>query len=286
MFADPCPTIYLRVKQSSIPAGHLPASKNDHIIRSMDEQGIRRRNLAKVRDADFGGNQQAMADKAGCPASLLSRILHGKRVEDRIRVWERNLGYQVGSLDRADFEPVDALRLGFSEAAHAANPQFLPGAALISVYHPEDTLEGGEIEVPALNVRVGAGNRIQTEPVQEDRTFRYSREWIQRYGLNPDKLIRYRVQGTSMEPAIQDGSWITVEMGEHPVKDGCPYLIRSGDQVMVKYVWRRPDGGVIIRSHNPIEPDIVVPVAEMEHVTILGEVIESVTMWRKSVRSG
>lgn len=78
----------------------------------MDQQEIRRRNLAKVKEVDFAGHQARMASVAGCAPSTLSRILHGKRVEDVIRVWEKNLGYQVGALDRLDFAPTDDFRIG------------------------------------------------------------------------------------------------------------------------------------------------------------------------------
>jgi phage repressor protein C with HTH and peptisase S24 domain len=154
----------------------------------------------------------------------------------------------------------------------------------ISVYHPDDGVDDGEVEISALNVYVGAGNRIYTEQVREDRKFRYSLDWLDKYGLDPKRLFRFKVQGNSMEPAIMDGAWITVEIGVSKIKDGRPYLIRSGDAVAVKYLFKRPDGGVIIRSHNPSEPDVVVPLSEMEHVEVIGEVVESTSMWRKPIK--
>jgi len=112
MISGPYPKLYPQVNCQSIPVGHLPEGNNWPIISNMDQQEIRRCNLAKVRDADFGGHQGRMADVAGCAAPTLSRILHGKKVEDIIREWEKNLGYQVGALDRLDFEPIDAFRTG------------------------------------------------------------------------------------------------------------------------------------------------------------------------------
>ncbi|MCR2829083.1 hypothetical protein NR402_02100 [Acidithiobacillus ferrooxidans] len=112
MISGPYPELYPQVNCQSIPVGYLPEGKNKPIISNMNQQEIRRRNLAKVRDADFGGHQGRMADVAGCAATTLSRILHGKKVEDVIREWEKNLGYQVGALDRLDFEPTDAFRTG------------------------------------------------------------------------------------------------------------------------------------------------------------------------------
>lgn len=159
-----------------------------------------------------------------------------------------------------------------------------PGAFPVVAYHPDEPLEDGEIEIPALNVAVGAGNRIHTEEVKEERRFRYSMEWLQRYGLKADKLIRYRVRGSSMDPFISDGSWITVEMGSTQVIDGNVYLLRYGDQISVKFLFRRYDGGLIIRSFNPSEPDVVVPVTDLEHIEVLGRVVESTNMLIKAIK--
>ncbi len=168
--------------------------------------------------------------------------------------------------------------------ARIVEPLALPDAARIDAYHPEEDLLPGEVAIPALNVRVGAGNRIVTEPVKEERRFRYSIDWLHKYGLDASKLIRFRVQGQSMEPVIMSGAWITVDMSNTAVVDGFPYLIRSGDQIAVKYLFKRPDQGLIIRSHNPSEPDVVVPIGEMENVSVLGRVVESSTMWVRPVK--
>ena len=160
----------------------------------------------------------------------------------------------------------------------------LPGAVPVVAYHPDEPLDDSEIEIPALNVVVGAGNRIHTEPVEEERRFRYSLEWIRRYGLKADKLIRYKVRGSSMDPFISDGSWITVEMGTTQVTDGSVYLLRYGDQISVKFLFRRYDGGLIVRSFNPSEPDVVVPAQDLEHIEVLGRVVESTNMLIKAIK--
>jgi len=168
--------------------------------------------------------------------------------------------------------------------ARVVEPLALSGPVPIGLYHAEDPLADGEVEIPAVNVRVGAGNRIHTEQVQEERRFRYSLDWIQRYGLKPEKLVRYRVRGTSMDPFISDGSWITVEMGYTQVNDGGTYLLRYGDQISVKFLFRRYDGGLILRSFNPSEPDVVVPAQDLEHVDVLGRVVESTNMLIKPIK--
>ncbi len=155
------------------------------------------------------------------------------------------------------------------------------GAHPISLYHPEEALAEGEFAVPAVNLRVGAGSRIVADPVEIEGMKRYSSEWAIKYGLKPDRLIRYQVRGESMDPVIKDGAWILVEMGDFPIQDGMPYLIRGGEDVQVKFLFKRPDGGVIIRSHNPASPDVILTAAERGSMDVLGRVVESVQMWIK-----
>lgn len=236
------------------------------------------KNLRHLMDA-MRLSQNALARMTGISQTTIGRILSGEHKAPETKTLLTIAEFFKISVDAFINEDLTG-----QPSTVATQGEGLCDAAKLSIYHPDDVLDDGEIEIPALNVRVGAGNRILLEPVQEERKFRYSREWILRYGLVSDKLFMFRVFGTSMEPVIQNGSWITVELGDHPVKDGQPYLIRSGDQVMVKYLWRRPDGGLIIRSHNPNNPDIVVPFSEMEHVAVLGEVVESTNMWRKPVK--
>jgi phage repressor protein C with HTH and peptisase S24 domain len=159
----------------------------------------------------------------------------------------------------------------------------LPGAVPIEGYHPDEALADGEVEIPALNVRVGAGGRIVTEEVCEERRFRYSADWLQHYGLKAENLFRFRVHGDSMDSILVHGAWVTVDRSRTSIQDGHAYILRSGEEIQVKFLFRRPDGGIIIRSHNPAWADVVVTASELEHVEVLGEVVESNTMWVKPV---
>lgn len=104
MISGPCPILYLQVNNSSIPQGHLPEGKNGASICAMDIEDVRRANLKKVLKAKFQ-TQRLMADELKCAPNYFSRVLGGtKGIKDLIRQWERDLGYDVGALDREDFD--------------------------------------------------------------------------------------------------------------------------------------------------------------------------------------
>ena len=259
------------------PIARVSRGDETSIMKSAED--VRADNLESLIQTIGDGSVAKLASISGKDASLISRW----------RTKNPKTRKMMSPQTAREIENVLNLLPNWMDQDHSAKlrskkqPEFPLGAHPVSEYHPDEDLGDGEVEIPALNVKVGAGNRIVSEPVNEERRFRYSTEWLRRYGLDAATLIRFRVHGQSMEPVIMDRSWITVDTGYTKVKDGMPYLFRSGEQISVKYLFNRPDGGVIIRSHNPSEPDVVVPLAEMEHVTVLGQVVESNTMWRKPV---
>jgi phage repressor protein C with HTH and peptisase S24 domain len=235
-------------------------------------EDVRTENLEAIIRDMAGGSVAELARITGKDPTLISRW-RSKNPKTR-----KVMSHQTAR----EMEKALKLPMNWMDQDHTATA--LPDAVPVVAYHPEEPLEDGEIEIPAINVLVGAGNCIHTEPVREERRFRYSTEWLQRYGLRPDKLIRHKVRGTSMEPFISDGSWITVEMGTTQIVDGNVYLLRYGSQISVKFLFRRYDGGLIIRSFNPSEPDVVVPIQDLEHIEVLGRVVESTNMLIKPVK--
>lgn len=78
-----------------------------------------------------------------------------------------------------------------------------------------------------------------------------------------------------MEPVLPDGSTVGVDKGKTSVKDGDMYVLRHGDHLRVKLLYRLPRGGIRLRSFNHDEhPDEEYPQAAMieEEIEIIGRV--------------
>lgn len=110
-----------------------------------------------------------------------------------------------------------------------------------------------------------------------------STKWLEEYGLDATKLIRVMVNGRSMEPLIPHGAWVTVDTGNTEVEDGSIYLFRVGDRVALACLFKEADGGFVVRSYDPAEPDSMVTRADLEDFAVVGRVIECTTMWVKPV---
>lgn len=75
----------------------------------MDIQDIRRKNLRRILDTQFGGVMSRLADAVGRQPSYISRMLadEGKAGrkgfgEDLARIFEESLGLSRGALDQDD----------------------------------------------------------------------------------------------------------------------------------------------------------------------------------------
>lgn len=145
----------------------------------------------------------------------------------------------------------------------------------ITAIHPDDPHPEDVVYVPESRIEFSAGNgRTPVYELIEDvepATYRLS--WFQRERINPDRVRRFRVSGDSMEPMLFPRDTILVNEDETNIVDGKLYAIRYGDDLRVKYLSRRLDGTVVLRSVNPAYKDEEVPPElAQEHISVIGRV--------------
>ena len=160
---------------------------------------------------------------------------------------------------------------GFNRTNWSATPT----PSTVTAVHPDDEKRDDLVYVPESRIEFAAGNgRTAVYELNEDQepaTYRLS--WFQKYGINPDRVRRFRVSGDSMEPFLYPRDTILVNQDETNVIDGKLYAIRYGDELRVKYLSRRIDGTMILRSANPLYKDEEVsPELANEHITVIGRV--------------
>lgn len=145
----------------------------------------------------------------------------------------------------------------------------------VTALHPDDPLPDDMIVVMESRIEFSGGNgRVATyELVEDEEPATYRLSWFQKYGINPDKVRRFRVSGRSMEPMLYPRDTILVNTEETSIIDGKLYAIRYGDELRVKYLSRRLDGTLILRSVNPdYKDEEVSPELANEHISIIGRV--------------
>lgn len=125
------------------------------------------------------------------------------------------------------------------------------------------------------DVRLGAGQGIEAPSDGEVEQIGFRRDWLAAKGWNPDAIRAANAMGRSMEPRIQDGDLLLINLKEREVKNGKVYAIRESSGDRVKRLFMRYDGALRIVSDNP-SPEFVeevVPANKLAHVDIIGRVV-------------
>lgn len=138
--------------------------------------------------------------------------------------------------------------------------------------HADDYIQIRESEV---RFAAGNGRTAHYDELAESVPATYRREWFAKEGINPDNARRFKVHGDSMEPFLYDGDTVLVHLGETTVIHGKVYALRYGDELRIKRVYKKLDGGLILHSDNPDylpRDEELTPAMVHEHITIIGRV--------------
>lgn len=150
------------------------------------------------------------------------------------------------------------------------------GTPIIEWEKPEDLPEGEFVIVPRYDLHVAAGNgHVVYEEMEHEQGQAYRTNSIRKLGSKASNLMTVYAKGDSMEPSIYAGDALLVDRGQREVQDRNVYVLRYGHEIRVKRLFKRPDGGLRIVSDNTNGfPEEVVTAAEMEHIEIIGRVVE------------
>lgn len=135
--------------------------------------------------------------------------------------------------------------------------------------------------VNRYDVRVGAGHGtfVVGEDVIGSVAFRM--DWIKERGLNSKNLALVDVTGDSMEKVLREGDFVLVDLSQTEIVSGKAYVIRIGDELLVKYLQHLPGGLLQVFSENSaIYPPFTVNSKELgTEIFIIGRVVASTHMW-------
>lgn len=234
----------------------------------MDKYEQRRVTLKKLADHLGRGGITQIAEKIGKQASYVSRMLYPAEKAGFKRIGE---------------DTVDELNSAFpgwfsnsGEIPYTQTVKWVDSVGEpIKEWNNEADLNPEEFTIiPRYDITVSAGNgHTVSEEVQKNKGQAYRADWLKAMGLKGHELKSIRAKGDSMMPTFGDGCALLVDFSHKDIIEGKVYIIRFGDEIRVKRIHKRPDGGVIIRSDNrDAYPDINIPPEEMKNIEVLGRV--------------
>lgn len=123
----------------------------------------------------------------------------------------------------------------------------------------------------------GNGRAPVYEEVITSVPIAYRRDFFIKAKRSPANCKRFKVSGSSMEGTLYDQDSVLVDLSDTSIVDGRVYAFRYGEELRIKRLYKRINGGLIIHSDNEdFRPrDEELSPAEVDNfVSIIGRVID------------
>ncbi len=136
----------------------------------------------------------------------------------------------------------------------------------------KDLPEFSPVPLLAARPRGGTGGLETDDDIQS--WYSFHTDFLLRKG-NPARMRLFFVAGDSMSPTLNEGDMVMVDMGQQSVTSGKIYMLRVGEELMMKRLENRPNGILLIRSDNPTYEAIELQTHVENDVEIFGRMVWS-----------
>lgn len=123
-------------------------------------------------------------------------------------------------------------------------------------------------------VSTGPG-RIGWEHEETDYAHGFQRSWMRDRGLNPERCRTVLIADDSMSPYLRGGDVALISLAHRELRGGEVYAIAVGEELRVRRINRRADGGLDLVSDNrsPQHPVEHIDARSVERVNVIGKVV-------------
>ena len=156
------------------------------------------------------------------------------------------------------------------EQAQDAGLSIPPGASVIAYEDHRDLSPDSYLFVARYDVSLsaGTGNFVWIEHEEDPIAFRA--RFFQARGLKPENCRALAVRGRSMEPALEDGDAVMIDISDTRIVDGEMYAVMYQGELFIKYIYRR-GGGIRLKSANPEFEPIDIAGEQLDELRIIGK---------------
>lgn len=274
---SPCPE-YLPTGNALVNLQDIYQGVTEKYNQSMTIYEVRKDNIEKLILERFGGVQRKFAEAIDRQPDYISRILKGgKNVGEAFaRHVESSMGLDTGALDVPRGEAADDLHTigeqreyygkeepNFLDAPEMAGsvepPAHLGKAELefcghLDAWDSSTPLHPDEVELPLFReVELSAGAGATQVMKNHGAKLRFAKSTLRRAHVPPESAACAFVKGNSMAPIMPDGATVGVNTADTDIRDGEIYAIDHNGMLRVKFLHRKPGGGIRIVSQNSAE---------------------------------
>lgn len=139
---------------------------------------------------------------------------------------------------------------------------------------PEWILYGGEIEPGNKQLAQAEYSVFDVPSLFEGADPKYfPRAQLEAQNLDLESLYWMNAPDDSMSPSIREGDVLVVDMINREVKDGKVYVVRYGEALIIKRLFKRING-LLLRSDNTAAvPDETLPPNKQDAIEVVGRVV-------------
>ena len=180
----------------------------------------------------------------------------------------------MANYERGDRFPDVNILLNILEVFPDTNPGWLLTGE--GSKNRSEPVQGGFVMFPRYEIEAGAGpgRNVQSEQVVDFVSFK--EEWVQNFLRVPrENLALLSVKGDSMNPTLNDGDMILVDLRSDRIDDSAIYVLEFDDALLVKRIQRKLDGSIVIKSDNRLYEPEVLQKDRAEALRIIGRVVWS-----------
>lgn len=135
------------------------------------------------------------------------------------------------------------------------------------------------VVIPRHDVAASAGHGALNGENAEMSGLCFRKSWLSKRGLQAAHLRVIDVTGDSMTGKLSDGDQVLIDMSQTTPKSGFAYVLRQGEELLVKYAQLLPDGILRVSSENQSYQSYDIDLAKVSDVSILGRVVASTHEW-------
>lgn len=218
----------------------------------------------KLALTEKGATQTALATACGVRSPSVNDWLTGKtkrltgmnllRASEFLGVRQEWLAEGTGPMRYADGE---LTRLSPAIPAHASP---------VSYKRPED-LGDGYVWVDQVDAKLSAGDGVVEWIVREERQVAFRESWFKHKRLGQDHCKLLSVKGRSMEPMLEDGDVVLIDLSDNQAEDGEIYACTHNGKLFIKQLVHGDDG-LEMRSLNPSFAPV--KIKHDDHFQVLG----------------
>jgi phage repressor protein C with HTH and peptisase S24 domain len=250
----------------------VPGSKSScFLIRSVNDMKKQILNSSSSQVIELGEDFRVEPTNTASFPSRLRMIIRDQPQRTCAKKWDISHGALTSYLNGGT-EPNRAVLERIAQIEQVRIEWLVTGAGPMRADGDELVAEPTMVRLRYVDARASAGRGaiLFGEPATE--TMAFDARFLAEISVKSTSAVVLRVVGDSAAPTISDGALVIIDTDRTAPRDGGLYVLRVGDELLLKRLQPLVGGGLRLLSDNPAYSPEDVAEGDLARVVILGRV--------------